>query len=889
MPDFPRDSQVVHGRFGEGVVIFDEGATVVVRFRHGIEECAKRELSSQKTPTQALEQAQWHPPLEVLARTQAFTIEAVNDAWGVFSRSRIALLPHQLWVCHQVLKSWPTRWLVADDVGLGKTIEAGLVLWPLLSKQAVKRLLVLCPASLVDQWQYRLRTMFDIRLTPYAPHLDNARSDYWNTHSQVVASLQTLREDRKGRHQRLLESAPWDLILVDEAHHLNAEEQGGATLGYQLIEKLEREQRARSLIFFTGTPHRGKDYGFLALLKLLRKDLFPDPKSPMQHYLPYLHEVVIRNNKNSVTDLAGRPLFHTPKVRTETYHYSLEEAQFYDMMTDFIATGKAYASSLTGGTSQTVMLILISLQKLASSSVAAVRRALRGRLERMRNMSKELDDLSRMREYSELQESGNEDALSVLEEQIAQVAGWLRLMEDERQRLEELLEAASAVKEETKIRQIVQLVKERFADRSVLFFTEYKATQSLLMSTLMETFGADSTTFINGDGRAEDVLGKTIVKDRQEAAERFNRGEVRFLVSTEAAGEGIDLQRCCHTLIHVDLPWNPMRMHQRVGRINRYGQKNPVEVVTLRNPDTVESRIWDRLNEKIERIQQALGQTMDEPEDLMQLVLGMTSPSVFTRLFSDAPGTARDSLNKWFDRETASFGGQDVLDAVTSIVGHSAKFDYQAVSSKIPRLDLPDLRPFFLTMLVLNHRAVQETEGSLSFITPEAWLTEMGIRQRYKNMVFDRTDASEDAGERILGVGHKLLGQALTQAQSFTSYNARLPADLLLNPLLVYRLSNRLTSDETPVRTAILAVELQERGYMLWREEALLTALNVMVADRRLKRAESQDEAVNIDVSAVMDGAKSWLEQQIPELGLPFAHPDLRLQSVLWPSSRSVP
>jgi hypothetical protein len=686
-----------------------------------------------------------------------------------------------------------------------------------------------------------------------------------------------------------LESAPWDLILVDEAHHLNAEEQGGATLGYQLIEKLEREQRARSLIFFTGTPHRGKDYGFLALLKLLRKDLFPDPKSPMQHYLPYLHEVVIRNNKNSVTDLAGRPLFHTPKVRTETYHYSLEEAQFYDMMTDFIATGKAYASSLTGGTSQTVMLILISLQKLASSSVAAVRRALRGRLERMRNMSKELDDLSRMREYSELQESGNEDALSVLEEQIAQVAGWLRLMEDERQRLEELLEAASAVKEETKIRQIVQLVKERFADRSVLFFTEYKATQSLLMSTLMETFGAGSTTFINGDGRAEDVLGKTIVKDRQEAAERFNRGEVRFLVSTEAAGEGIDLQRCCHTLIHVDLPWNPMRMHQRVGRINRYGQKNPVEVVTLRNPDTVESRIWDRLNEKIERIQQALGQTMDEPEDLMQLVLGMTSPSVFTRLFSDAPGTARDSLNKWFDRETASFGGQDVLDAVTSIVGHSAKFDYQAVSSKIPRLDLPDLRPFFLTMLVLNHRAVQETEGSLSFITPEAWLTEMGIRQRYKNMVFDRTDASEDAGERILGVGHKLLGQALTQAQSFTSYNARLPADLLLNPLLVYRLSNRLTSDETPVRTAILAVELQERGYMLWREEALLTALNVMVADRRLKRAESQDEAVNIDVSAVMDGAKSWLEQQIPELGLPFAHPDLRLQSVLWPSSRSVP
>lgn len=885
MSDFPRDSQVVHGRFGEGVVIFDEGATVVVRFRHGIEECAKQELASQTTPSHALAHNQWHPPLEVVARLQAATIEAVNDAWGVFSRSRIALLPHQLWVCHQVLKSWPTRWLVADDVGLGKTIEAGLVLWPLLSKNTVRRLLILCPASLVDQWQYRLRTMFDIRLTKYTPGLDTERSDYWNTHSQVVASLQTLRDDRHGRHQRLLESASWDLVIVDEAHHLNAEEQGGPTLAYQLLEKLEREQRARSLVFFTGTPHRGKDYGFLALLKLLRKDLFPDPKLPMERYLPHLNEVVIRNNKYSVTDLAGQRLFREPSVLTETYQYSPEEARFYEMMTDFIATGKAYASSLSGGNSQTVMLILISLQKLASSSVAAVSRALRGRLERLRGLARELEDRERLREYVALQEGGDEDTLSIMEEQIAQVAGWLKLMEDEQKRLEELLAAASEVKEETKIQRIVRLVKERFEGRSVLFFTEYKATQSLLMSTLMRTFGDDSTTFINGDGRAENVLGKTLVSDRIAAAERFNQGEVRFLVSTEAAGEGIDLQRRCHTLIHVDLPWNPMRMHQRVGRINRYGQTETVEVVTLRNPDTVESRIWDHLNQKIERIQRALGQAMDEPEDLMQLVLGMTSPGMFTRVFTGAQGVPRESLNRWFDQETASFGGRDAIDAVASIVGHSAKFDYQTVSSKIPRLDLPDLKPFFLTSLGLNHRAVQDTSDGLSFLTPEAWLTEMGIRQRYQNMVFDRTETAGNAGERVLGVGHKLLGQALAQAQNLTSYNALMPADLLPNPLLVYRLSNRLTSDETPVRTAIAAVEMREGGYVLWREEALLKMFNDLVVDKRLRRAEDQEASVTLDVGAVLDGANSWLERQIPELDLPFAYPDVRLQSVLWPLS----
>lgn len=134
-------------------------------------------------------------------------------------------------------------------------------------------------------------------------------------------------------------------------------------------------------------------------------------------------------------------------------------------------------------------------------------------------------------------------------------------------------------------------------------------------------------------------------------------------------------------------------------------------------------------------------------------------------------------------------------------------------------------------------------------------------------------------------MGHKLLDQALAQAQNLTSYNALMPADLLPNPLLVYRLSNRLTSDETPVRTAIAAVEMREGGYVLWREEALLKMFNDLVVDKRLRRAEDQEASVTLDVGAVLDGANSWLERQIPELDLPFAYPDVRLQSVLWPLS----
>lgn len=304
-------TRVRNERFGHGTVEFDKGQTTIVRFEHGIEECEREALQIIRSVADSLAAGEWDTPLPVLTKALAASIVSVNDTWGVFSRSRIALLPHQLWVCRRVLSSWPARWLVADDVGLGKTIEAGLILWPLLSKGLVRRLLILCPASLVEQWQHRLRTMFDIRLARYVTEADSDRGDFWSTHSQVVASLETLRLDRGGRHERLFEGPSWDLLIVDEAHHVNADEDAGPTLGYKLAHRLVEEKKVASMIFFTGTPHRGKNFGFLALLQLLRPDLF-DPRKSLTQQLPHLREVVIRNNKNSVTDLKGVPAFPTP-------------------------------------------------------------------------------------------------------------------------------------------------------------------------------------------------------------------------------------------------------------------------------------------------------------------------------------------------------------------------------------------------------------------------------------------------------------------------------------------------------------------------------------------------------------------------------------------------
>ncbi|MHC5544602.1 helicase-related protein, partial [Singulisphaera rosea] len=282
----------------------------------------------------------------------------------------------------------------------------------------------------------------------------------------------------------------------------------------------------------------------------------------------------------------------------------------------------------------------------------------------------EIDRLrDRLDRYRETESGVDLDRMAELEELIAAGSAGLSLMGGEEHRLRELIAAAERVERETRIERIVELVRTRFPGRSVLFFTEYKATQSLLISALFREFGDGCATFINGDGQADGVADSTgrvitIREPRERAADRFNEGTVRFLVSTEAAGEGIDLQDHCHTLVHVDIPWNPMRMHQRVGRLNRIGQQRPVEVVIIRNPDTVEGRIWDKLNAKIESIMRALGGVMEQPEDLMELVLGMAAPSLFTELYSEAGSVRTESLSDWFDGKTARFGGRDAIATV---------------------------------------------------------------------------------------------------------------------------------------------------------------------------------------------------------------------------------
>lgn len=888
----PAGSTVRNPRFGPGKVEADKGATVLVRFLHGFEECRKEDLERVASIEDSLGRAEWDSALDVVLKCQAAAIRSVHEGWGVFARSRIQLLPHQLWVCRRVLERWPARWIVADDVGLGKTIEAGLVLMALLSSRRIQRVLVLCPASLVEQWVVRLRTMFDLRFAPYTAEADTPKSDFWGTHNQVVASLETMRLDQKDRWNRVLEGPPFDLLIVDEAHRLSDNEDKGPSLGYRLVDELESKGRIDAMLFFTGTPHRGKDYGFLSLLRLLHRDRF-DPERPLHQQLELLAEVMIRNNKSAVTDLLGNRLFTALHVDQRTYSYSPEEERFYDTLTGFIETGLAYATTLSRVHGQAVGLVLVAMQKLASSSVAAIRKALRGRLEKLAASRRKLDELKEQRSsLSAMLSSEQEldfDAMSVLDEAIAEREIQVKLMQDEEERIRELIGLADQVNPESKIVEIVKLV-EGLEGRSVVFFTEYKATQALLFSALEARFGAGCVVFINGEHALAGIEGRKAPLElpRDEATGRFNSGQVRFLISTEAGGEGIDLQHACHTLVHVDLPWNPMRLHQRVGRLHRLGQSQDVQVYSFRNPATVESRIWELLNAKISRIQLAIGQVMDNPEDLFQLVLGMATPDMFREIFANAATAPRsqNQLAQWFDVRTATFGGRDVLETVTSIVGHCQRFDFQGVSSQVPKVDLPDLRAFFVNALVANHRRPQDDpDGSLSFKTPDQWRRPGApLLPSYSAQRFRRPAVMGERLEGVLGAGHPLLEAALAQATDLQVTAASLTrADALEAPLVVLRAIDRVTTTGATVRRVILGVSLREGGPALLRDWQLLQHLNGLTIGRAERQDRSPAPPDVATVRAAVAEAVSFGERSLAELDVKFAVPEFSVLAVVWP------
>lgn len=868
MTKLEADQLVRHKIHGEGFVVADLGPTVLARFGAAIHQVERESISLQRSLETALLAGQMDDSRAALCRAQALAIASVNDQWGVFSRSRVQLLPHQLWVCRQVTRAWPIRWLVADDVGLGKTIEAGLMLEPLIASGRVRRVLVLAPARLVPQWRARMKTMFDIRLQEYTADSDRGRISFWETAHQVVASFHTLRMDRP--RKRLLQAEPWDLVIVDEAHHFQAQERA-ATLTYGLLHELEEAGRIESLVLFTGTPHRGKDFGFLALMQLLRPDLF-DPEKEMEEQLSALPNAMIRNNKALVTDLDGNKLFRPVETRAIDYGYSVAEAAFYHTMSEFILDGRAYAANLSGRQQTARMLLLIALQKLAASSIAAITRALRRRRTMLANtvLDATLPDTTEPETFDEIAEA----------EEARPSETAVLLMQDEISRLDEIIALSATIDRETKIITLLELIEDKLPEgEPVLLFTEYKATQALVYEALEARFGKGCAGFINGDERlavtSTNGTETVLPLSRDAAADDFNAGRTRFLVSTEAGGEGIDLQERCAVLVHIDMPWNPMRLHQRVGRLNRYGQKRAVSVFLLRNPQTVEARIWSLLQEKLSRIQETLSASMDYPEDISQLVIGMAGTQFFDDLYSQGATRSSSGLAGWFDQNTQQFGGRDAVETVRAMLGNVARYDFQSAGAEIPKLDLPALEPFFRNAMALAGRRVTKGDEGLSVATPEAWRGSIELRDRYDALTFDRFMRSDHSLVKLIGVGHPLLDRAISHSMDQQVFLSRVRG--ISTPLLVAQVEDEITGTGATVHRIVVGIEGVGNGTEALRDWELLLRLNSIEPSENVTLSPTSAELSDLNMLCTK------LATDVVILDLPFRRPKIRRIIALLP------
>lgn len=542
------------------------------------------------------------------------------DPQFAVSVSQVDPLPHQLDAVYKHILPLPQiRFLLADDPGAGKTIMAGLLMRELMQRQDVQRVLVLCPKALTDQWRREMWERFRERFTLLTGDLIASAfgQNAWLEHDCVVASLDLATQDHilPG-----LENAAWDLVIFDEAHKLSAYRYGASgkidkTKRYQLAEKLAK--KTKHLLLMTATPHKGNDENFRLLLALLDETVFAT-KAGMYRALDRDHSpYFLRRMKEAMRGFDGKPLFLPRHVDTIAYELEFHEQALYDAVTNYVAHGLAQAESTRN---RNVGLALTVLQRRLASSLYAITRS----LERRRNRLAE--ELERARSSGRIAQRAGDDAIELdpdddlsdlteEQEDALSAASNARTPDELRAEIELLddliakARTAMAGEPEKKLREFLAVVESATITDSrerILVFTEHKDTLTYLVSQLRER-GYHVCT-IHGGMRLQDRI----------AAEKEFRGPAQFLVATDAAGEGINLQ-FCKVMINWDLPWNPNRLEQRMGRIHRYGQEFEVQIYNLVAATTREGAVLVRLMDKLKAMKEAMGH--DQVYDVISGVL----------------------------------------------------------------------------------------------------------------------------------------------------------------------------------------------------------------------------------------------------------------------------
>ena len=538
-----------------------------------------------------------------------------NETAGGFLSSLasgIIPLPHQLHVLNRAMETNNIRYILADEVGLGKTIEAGMIIRELKSRGLVSRILVVCPTGLVTQWASEMQEKFHEKFQVILPSdYDTIRrltdnDDVYGQFDQVISPMDSIKpiEKHAGWSEEKVEkyneeriysiiNSGWDLIIIDEAHRVAGS--SGEVARYKLGNLLA--QASPYLLLLSATPHNGKTEPFLRLIRLLDADAFPNAKSIVREQVaPFL----IRTEKREAIDNNGNLLFKNRITHLVTISWDERnnlQRELYEMVSSYVA--KTYNKALRNRKKNMCLIfLLIIMQRMVTSSTAAIRQSLERRLNVLLEQRTCVGNL-REEDLDELNiEDGVEDALEAISLD----------MELEIEELKQIISLAKQAQFQNQDAKVEPLLNEIDAilseDRTqkVIIFTEFVATQTYLQELLVNI--GYTVTILNG--------GMSI--DERNAAMQEFKASTSIFISTDAGGEGLNLQ-FANIIINYDLPWNPMKIEQRCGRVDRIGQQRDVHIYNFIVGETVENRVREVLEEKLSVILKEMG--VDKYSDVL--------------------------------------------------------------------------------------------------------------------------------------------------------------------------------------------------------------------------------------------------------------------------------
>jgi len=614
-------------------------------------------------------------------RSQALQLKIAHEQGQLLSisNSLVRLEPYQLAAVNWVMQQLRQRALIADDVGLGKTIEAGLILKELAARNRADRVLFVVPAHLQTKWVREMDRFFDIELTPGDRQwVEGERrrlgeeTNIWNQENQqIISSMAFLRQDE---FQPALADAFWDVVIVDEAHKA-AKRGDSPSKTAQMAERVAAN--SDSLLLLSATPHDGKGEAFRSLVKYVDPFLVGEDQELTKEAVD---RVMIRRGKQTIYDENGDRLFPDREVKTVGVEMSHEERQFYRAVTDYVKNVYNRSEQLN---EPAVGFAMALMQKRLVSSIGAIRATLSRRLATLVDEEAHSADLSEeTRAYLEGEDLEEDDKQRAEDELVGlAVTETDARLEAEIETLRDLVTLAEGIPVDSKaqrVRRYIQQLLRENPNEKVLLFTEYRDTLDYLLELVADEPWADEILVIHGDVDKD---------DRVRIEDEFNHGQSRLLFATDAASEGIDLQHSCHIMVNYELPWNPNRLEQRIGRIHRYGQDTEVKVWNFSFEETREGEIFEMLQEKVENIRGKLGNTadvlgmlddIDVGSLIMESIRNDDPPSATKEELGELIDERQRTLAEWYERsliDTSTFDQesrkkiQEVMDESENVYG----------------------------------------------------------------------------------------------------------------------------------------------------------------------------------------------------------------------------